>query len=129
MHFFMFLCLDGHQLFYAIAVQSFTLDRHIVFPGGNGTDCDTICAVGGKHLIDDASTGAIVLVKNDQYGILGRRTGVAELEANRTGIDDPCFQGRLSAGRQPTPSRLRSCYEEQTEEGKGKLFDPETITF
>lgn len=125
MHLFILFCLDGHQRFDAVAVQALALDRHIIFAGGYSGDGDAMCAVCSEYLVNDACAGVVVLVKNDQYGILVvGSAGDVELEADGTGIDRLfCFyDGAAVADGLRTRSCLRSCCEEQAEEVKGEFF-------
>jgi hypothetical protein len=82
------LFLDGDGLFEMIVMQAQTLDRNIILSGGDLRDRDTVVTVSGINLVDDACTGVVESIENDQHGILViHGVDVVEFEANGAGID------------------------------------------
>ena len=79
---------NGHDLLQVIAVKTDTLNGNIILPGGDVGDCNALVVVGGKHLVNDAGSGMIVPVEDDEDGISFFHTGdqVFKLEPGGAGV-------------------------------------------
>ena len=120
LYFLILLLLDGDRLFQAIVMQAQTLNGDIILSGGDLRDRDAVVIISSIDLINDACTGVVETIEDDQHGILMILCGeVAEFEANGACIDHLSgFGGVAGCGsRQGTFTSSTDCYrEEQTSE-------------
>ena len=101
-------------------MQAQTLNGDIILSGGDLRDRDAVVIASGINLVNDACTGVVETIEDDQDGILVVLCGeVAEFEANGACIDHLSgFDGVAGCrSRQGTITRSADCYgEEQTSE-------------
>jgi hypothetical protein len=120
LYFLILLLLDRDRLFQVIVMQAQALDGDIILSGGDLRDRDAVVIASGINLVNDACTGVVETIENDQHGILMVLcVEVAEFEANGACIDHfSGFGGVAGCGsRQGTLTGSANCYrEEQTGE-------------